>query len=346
MIRNIPECSINQVSISRNTADLNTSCYAISNISQYHSSCDEDERYPNGPSFFDRLDGRLNLSERYVNESREYFDNEYIGIETFVTPYELEDRGISPNMGATWIGYLYWLNKTACAGEGLCTGGGYPFYLDCPHAYYYDIKTTCSNSSGAAPISWINEPANQSYLECTTFLINGSADDCDGDVASVVVRVDGQYHDASWDGGKWSFNFTPTHTDIYRISSQAKDADGLIGDLSDAFVLFVSNCSLGDNNAPPKTRLDGPLNGSLGVPRYVELYWQRPSDASGIYRYQLQVTEAAADWASSDIDVFVWSSPYFSPAPLANNRDYKWRVSAQDGAGNWGNWSDSWYFKT
>ena len=133
--------TVHQVLIGINSEDLNFSCYQISNVTEYETNCPIN--YSNGPSFFDRLDGRYNLSERYMNQSREYFDNPFIGIETLVDPYELMDHTIIPYENATWIDYLYWRNINGSEVCGICGGGDYPLRLDCQHIERYGVDTGC-----------------------------------------------------------------------------------------------------------------------------------------------------------------------------------------------------------
>ncbi|MEM2918387.1 MAG: hypothetical protein QXY62_02680 [Candidatus Altiarchaeota archaeon] len=75
----------------------------------YHSSNDS----YNASSFFDRLDGKLNLSEKYATQSKIYFGNYEIGIESFVNLTEFFRHNLSLNFKdnktyETWIDYLYW----------------------------------------------------------------------------------------------------------------------------------------------------------------------------------------------------------------------------------------------
>ncbi len=146
-IRNIPECNIYQVIMGSNSEDLDTTCYQVSDVEEnYNSFCIEN--YSNGPSFFDRLDGRLNLSSKYRDQAYRKFGNSLIGIESFVRPYTLEDHSITVNENATWVDYLYWQNESGCNAIGVCRGGGYEFKLDCSHAYKYRVDTECEGAHG------------------------------------------------------------------------------------------------------------------------------------------------------------------------------------------------------
>ncbi|MBN2250892.1 MAG: hypothetical protein JW724_02305 [Candidatus Altiarchaeota archaeon] len=121
--------------------DINYSCYTTSNISTSEPGCSEN--HPRGPSFFDRLDGTSNLSEKYVNQSIEHFNNEYIGIETIIDFYELVDHNIAPYGNATWIDYLYWNQVNGSSACGICCEGIPSVKLDCQHATTYDVRTGC-----------------------------------------------------------------------------------------------------------------------------------------------------------------------------------------------------------
>ncbi|RLB78128.1 MAG: hypothetical protein DRH24_14975 [Deltaproteobacteria bacterium] len=141
---------IHRVLLGFNSNETNTSCYYVSDIEEnYNSNCTT-ENYSNGPCFFDRLDGNLNLSQKYVDQSLEYFNNSLIGLETIVDLYELKQYSsmypsieIYPN--ATWVDYLYWQNVSGCSVMGYCGVMGDRLKLDCPHSYKYEVDTSCSN---------------------------------------------------------------------------------------------------------------------------------------------------------------------------------------------------------
>ncbi len=141
--KSIYSCDQNLTNTSLANCDgMNLSCYIVSNISQYDANC-SGENYPNGPSFFDRLDGRLELSERYVNQSIEYFDTGYIGIETIVDLDRLQTFGVEVHENATWIDYLYWAEENGSQVQGIGGGCAYDdLKLDCQHAHAYRLNTT------------------------------------------------------------------------------------------------------------------------------------------------------------------------------------------------------------
>jgi len=118
---------------------LDSSCYHESNLSY------------NGSSFFDRLDGNLNLSEFYVNQSRILFNKTEIGLESLADIYRFWKHNIPISNNYTWVDYLYW-NET----EGDCCVNGtrdypetYPDYnisfrIDQEHVEKYGIiGATC-----------------------------------------------------------------------------------------------------------------------------------------------------------------------------------------------------------
>lgn len=135
--------NVSQVVSGISSDEINTTCYYVSNISEYIGNYSV--IYPDGPSFFDRLDGSYNLSDKYANQSRAYFNNTIIGIETFVDLYELSYHGILPYPDATWVDYLYWKNVSGGGVVGACRSGLYTFKLDCQHIekYNYTAVQNC-----------------------------------------------------------------------------------------------------------------------------------------------------------------------------------------------------------
>jgi len=146
--------AVHYVLFGYSSKDLNTSCYYVSDINEtgsYNDQCDL-EKYPNGPSFFDRLDGNLNLSQKYVDQSVKYFNNRLIGMESFVDLYNLyflKNQGydVDVNTTRTWVDYLYWQSKPGCAVSGYCEMNDFSVRSDCPHAYKYGLVTGCSTGS-------------------------------------------------------------------------------------------------------------------------------------------------------------------------------------------------------
>lgn len=131
---------------------LNTSCYYVSDVSgNYDGDCGFDT--PNGGSFFDRLDGNMNLSEKYVNQSLKYFNNPLIGMESFVSLHDLSSlkgggHDVKVNFSSTWVDYLYWQDVGGCGVMAFCGEEEEKFKLDCAHAHGYRIDTSCESVTG------------------------------------------------------------------------------------------------------------------------------------------------------------------------------------------------------
>ena len=130
-------CSYHKVFLGVDTLNVNTSCYRVSNASLYGGV--------DGPSFFDRLDGNLNLSEKYVNQSIRFFNDSMIGIETLVNMYDLNSRGLDVYLNATWVDYLYFQNEPGCVALASCPSSNLFFRLDDAHAGSLGISTECED---------------------------------------------------------------------------------------------------------------------------------------------------------------------------------------------------------
>lgn len=349
LIKNVPGCDIHDVLVGYNASQLNTTCYTISNVTRYNESCNE--TYLNGPSFFDRLDGRLYLSDYYQDRSVELFNNPYIGIETLVSPYDLAVRKVPVFTNATWVDYLYWKDTPGCPVNVMCQTTP-KFRLDCPHAYYYKLSTDCGDGGVQAfsepPTSDITSPANgTTYADCSSISINGTADDCDGSISYVQLLIDGVPHDTTWDDPDWNYTFSTNENGIYVFQSRAVD-DSLIyeEDLGQT-VLFFSGCSGGDHDPPSAPTLVGPC-GARDLPSSVTLDWNPLDD---IYRYEVQVDTCnqevdcnPPDWLELRNDVYPSTPPYELIG--LENAYFAWRVRAQDNASNWGDWSNYCQFTT
>jgi hypothetical protein len=140
---NRQECDQHSILLGQDSQDINTTCYYASNASFYPFLDGFD-----GPSFFDRLDGRLNLSEKYKSQSMEYFNTTEIGLMTLVNPYELERYGVRSQANTTWVDYLYWAGAGGCVVRGSCSTGRYEFILDDAHAYVFGLDTVCAQATG------------------------------------------------------------------------------------------------------------------------------------------------------------------------------------------------------
>lgn len=148
--------------------DIDRSCYYVSNSTKYITSCSNN--YPDGPSFFDRLEGSLNLSQRYADKQSSFCDTSCndsnvewfgkdryclgcnstdIGLESFVNLQEFYDRDLFGQTlrsykNETWVDYLYFLNQNSTVASYPVDTCSCPdifnFNIDCQHAYRYEIK--------------------------------------------------------------------------------------------------------------------------------------------------------------------------------------------------------------
>jgi len=138
-VLNDEDCGKHEVVLSSRSDGVNTTCYQRSNASLYGLY--------DGPSFFDRLDGRLNLSEKYRNQSYLFFNNTLIGLETLVNPYDLSAHGVTPKTNVSWVDYLYWSDIPGCDAQGVCRIDEYTLKFDDPHARIYEVNTECVNAT-------------------------------------------------------------------------------------------------------------------------------------------------------------------------------------------------------
>ena len=121
--------------------EVNYTCYQVSNTSLYNTGCPVN--YSEGPSFFDRLDGRYFLSETYSNQSRDYYNNPHIGIESIIDYMDLIEHTITPYENASTVDYLYWQQINGSNMCGYCKGPIPALKLDCQHAYIMNVTTGC-----------------------------------------------------------------------------------------------------------------------------------------------------------------------------------------------------------
>ncbi len=202
-------CGEHYVIFGYGSMDINaTSCYYVSDIEEYHNPQCPSVNYSNGPCFFDRLDGNLNLSEKYVNQANETFGTSLIGLESFVdiyTLYAMEQSGydveVSPN--STWVDYLYWQNVSGCDVVGYCKIGNYSFNMDCSHAHKYQMDTDCEQVIGCpvcadgfcSPLEdCVSCPQDCVCLGCPVFINLSTCKSCVGlncNVSFALTVLDG-----------------------------------------------------------------------------------------------------------------------------------------------------------
>jgi hypothetical protein len=139
-IYNSEYCNLHQILVGYSPKEINTTCYWASNASLYPGGFD-------GPSFFDKLDGNLRLTDKYRNQSRDYFNVTFIGLETLINPYDFDDHGVKVLANATWVDYLYWNSTHGCAVQGICGDEKYLFRLDNAHAKVLQLDTECVNAT-------------------------------------------------------------------------------------------------------------------------------------------------------------------------------------------------------
>lgn len=241
LVRNYPACNAYEVIVSQSVDSFTNYCYYISNVTYYSNNCTNN--ILNGPSFFDRLDGRLNLSQTYSDQALDYYGVEQIGLETFVDPYTFGNASIPFNTTYTWVDYLYWGNTTGCPALGVCQNSQYELMLDCPHSFRYEIATECATGDTFPPTVDILTPLNESSHTCVPIEITGTADDCDGELDSVWVTINSDEYEANLTMGNWTYDWDPTpygdgnHT----ICAYSVDEYGVESEL-DCIIVEVSGC--------------------------------------------------------------------------------------------------------
>ena len=104
---------------------------------------------PQHTLFFDRLEGKLNLSENYLAQSKEYFANSEIGLESFVDVSDLWMHNLTLDFeNYSWVEYMYWQNA-----NGTCKVDGTMNYaINSTHSIIFRIDSqhvTKYNVSGA-----------------------------------------------------------------------------------------------------------------------------------------------------------------------------------------------------
>ncbi|OYT54390.1 MAG: hypothetical protein B6U72_02835 [Candidatus Altiarchaeales archaeon ex4484_2] len=142
------DCNIHRVGLGLDSSKIKTECYTVSDINEsYNSYCNPIDQQLNGPSYLDRLDGRLNLSQKYVKQTRDKYNTTLLGIETLVDVYYIDSlTGTTVNETSTWIDYLFWQGIEGCAATSVCVDEGYILNLDCPHGLKYDVSTECKQT--------------------------------------------------------------------------------------------------------------------------------------------------------------------------------------------------------
>ena len=240
-MKNMEECGIHDVYHSISSNETNTTCYQVSDLSGYFTGCDE---VSDGPSFLDRLDGNLNLSSRYANQTLSQYGWDNIGLETFIDPFELSAKGKIVNMNASWIDYLYWQNISGCTIPSICPGAVFPLIIDCPHVNYFRVDSSCRNVSGVAPVSQITSPEDQATLDGSNLpiILSGNHSDCDGTVTHVSVWIGGVEYNASIFNSTWNISWWPEENGSYRLTSISEDNEGFVEITGFTINVTVEDC--------------------------------------------------------------------------------------------------------
>lgn len=220
-IKNLEPCR-HDILVGLTGDDVNTSCYIISNVTSYPCST----AY-NGPSFLDRLDGRYNLSEFHMNQSRDYFNNTMIGIESIINPYELSQKGIAPKENASWIDYMYWRNITGCGVLRACGTGAYELKVDCVHAYSYELDTECNTIEECPSESEISSSSSSSTSSSSSSTSSSSS--------SSFVSTSSSSSSSSWissSSSSSSSSTATTTTTMIVIATPPQDCDAAVQESS------------------------------------------------------------------------------------------------------------------
>lgn len=90
-----------------------------------------------------------------------------------------------------------------------------------------------------------------------------------------------------------------------------------------------------DLTEPPAPTLVSPADGSYTMDSTPRVVWNEPSDPSGIMAYNL--------WIDAGPEIWVGAYTSRDVSSLADG-SHTWKVRAQDGAGNWGDYSTIWSF--
>jgi len=342
-LKNQDGCGIHELSQGCDDKGLG-SCYRVSNVSDYPSICSGEAIA--GPSFFDRLEGRLYLSQRYANASRTRFGEEDIGLETLVDIHQILDRGLDIDIYASRVDYLYWAGEEGESVDDACRNGSLPFRLDCRHAHIFELDAGAHTAGGSPPVSTIDTPSDGANLTCIPVELRGRVDDCDGSIAAVEVQIGEENFTASIAGGMWNYTWSPSETGIYAVYVRAVDNESIVERGPAKAVFFVSGCADGDNDPPPAPGLSGPLDGMTDTGERTRFFWQTVGDSSGIFRYHIQVDDVGPGFGSVVAEAHPTSNEFNQSASLGDGNLHWWRVRAQDGAGNWGAWSATWSFET
>ena len=255
-VENNPYCGTHRVLLGYDWDKYNTTCFQPSNVSLYGGF--------DGPSFFDRLDGNLNLTEYYRNQSIKYFNNSFIGLETIVNPVYFMKHGVSVNHTYSWVDYMYWQGRGGCAVEGVCHNNEYVLKVDDNHSHSLNVNTKCAkgrscpsgseycmdclDDDGDGVADWLDSDCNALLLGCGTRISCDPADidHCATcyDQAGRILDPDGTltcsyygYNTTEWH----MYEITPADTGYLNVSFTGNSPSPLRSDL------IVYNYSIDSN---------------------------------------------------------------------------------------------------
>ena len=129
--------------------------------------------------------------------------------------------------------------------------------------------------------------------------------------------------------------------EVYRWWVRAVDGAGNVGAWSEERVFYVR-----DVTGPPAPALEEPEDGAViscpADPTIVTLRWSEAEDPSGVAGYFVQLEAVVAGTPPAPTPAPLYTGPVSSTAlatSLACGWDYRWRVQAEDGVENVGEWS-------
>ncbi|MBD3388768.1 MAG: hypothetical protein GF416_06840 [Candidatus Altiarchaeales archaeon] len=229
-ILNNDDCDIHQVLIGIASNSINTTCYQVSNASAFGGF--------DGPSFFDRLDGRYNLSDKYATQSMHFFNTSDIGLETLVDPFYLDYHGITVTENATWVDYLYWKGVEGCAVKGVCPSDEFVMRLDDAHAEVLDVDTVCVNVTGCPGSTEVcvdgadddldGQPDWLDY-DCLIYFTGcGEIHDCDYDDLDFCTTCDSPLPPGLTDGNQVTCDYYGYNTSEWHFYQFTPSSDGLL----------------------------------------------------------------------------------------------------------------------
>jgi len=198
------------------------------------------------------------------------------------------------------------------------------------------VETVAAPSSSVDPISLY-------WQTSTPFTVTATASDGDGYVENVELWYRYSTNDLSWgpwtsfgldndnsDGWSWSFT-APEGDGYYEFHSIARDDDGNVEEASWAADVI---CGV-DRAAPSAPDLVSPTSGTTTDVSAPTFDWSDVTDLSGVtYTFEIIDTLTKTGLTSSNYTL--------TSGEALPDGTYSWRVRAIDGAGNVGDWHETW----